>query len=87
MAASAGRRSPHASPCASSRRCWETLNTEQPAQLAWSKSSYSGDEGGVEVAPGGTSYVRDSKERGGPQLVYPRSAWSGFVAGLERGQI
>ncbi|MDI1453634.1 DUF397 domain-containing protein [Streptomyces sp. ATE26] len=66
------------------------MNTEQPAQLTWLKSSYSGDEGGecVEVTPGATSiYVRDSKDRGGPQLAFPWSAWSGFVAGLERGRI
>ncbi|MFI1568752.1 DUF397 domain-containing protein [Streptomyces sp. NPDC020490] len=29
----------------------------------------------------------DSKERGGLQLAFPRSAWSGFVPGLERGRI
>ncbi|MGW5212254.1 DUF397 domain-containing protein [Streptomyces sp. NPDC004051] len=65
------------------------MNTEQPAPLIWLKSSYSGDEGGecVEVAPGpAVIHVRDSKERGGPQLAFPRSAWSGFVAGLRRGR-
>ncbi|MEU6524963.1 DUF397 domain-containing protein [Streptomyces sp. NPDC046924] len=31
-------------------------------------------------------HVRDSKERGGPQLTFPRSAWFGFVAGLGRGR-
>ncbi|GGV79990.1 hypothetical protein GCM10010294_51510 [Streptomyces griseoloalbus] len=63
------------------------MNTEQLAQLTWLKSSYSGDEGGecVEVAPATTViHVRDSKERGGPQLAFPRRAWYGFVAGLGR---
>ncbi|MEV0690840.1 DUF397 domain-containing protein [Streptomyces sp. NPDC050388] len=63
------------------------MNTEQPAQLTWLKSSYSGDEGGecVEVAPDATVIrVRDSKEHGGPRLAFARSAWSGFVAGLGR---
>ncbi|MFI5571494.1 DUF397 domain-containing protein [Streptomyces sp. NPDC051740] len=63
------------------------MNTEQPTQLNWFKSSYSGDEGGecVEVATDATAiHVRDSKERGGPQLAFARSAWTGFVADLGR---
>lgn len=63
------------------------MNTEQSAQLNWFKSSYSGDEGGecVEIAADAAAiHVRDSKERGGPRLAFTRSAWSGFVAGLER---
>ncbi|CAL9658123.1 DUF397 domain-containing protein [Streptomyces sp. enrichment culture] len=66
------------------------MSTEQPARLDWFKSSYSSGEGGacVEVAPGTTAiHVRDSKERGGPQLAFPRSAWSGFLADLGRGRI
>jgi hypothetical protein len=48
----------------------------------WSKSSYSG--GGndcVEVAQNlaGVVAVRDSKNPGGPALVFPRSAWRLFV--------
>ncbi|MEW2292871.1 DUF397 domain-containing protein [Streptomyces sp. NPDC006743] len=63
------------------------MNIEQPAQLKWFKSSYSGDEGGecVEIAADATViHVRDSKERGGPQLAFARSAWAGFVADLGR---
>ncbi|WP_112466902.1 DUF397 domain-containing protein [Streptomyces triticisoli] len=63
------------------------MNTEQSTQLNWFKSSYSGDEGGecIEVAADATAIrVRDSKERGGPQLAFARSAWSGFVADLGR---
>lgn len=63
------------------------MNIEQSTQLTWFKSSYSGDEGGecVEVAADPTAiHVRDSKERGGPRLAFARSAWSGFVASLER---
>ncbi|MBU6534661.1 DUF397 domain-containing protein [Streptomyces sp. NPDC057245] len=66
------------------------MNTEQPARLDWFKSSYSSGEGGacVEVASHTTAiHVRDSKERGGPQLAFPRSAWSGFLADLGRGRI
>ena len=63
------------------------MNAEQSAQLRWSKSSYSGDEGGecVEIASDALAiHVRDSKERGGPRLAFARSAWAGFVAGLGR---
>ncbi|MEU7296603.1 DUF397 domain-containing protein [Streptomyces exfoliatus] len=63
------------------------MNTEQPVQLNWFKSTYSGDEGGecVEVATDRAAiHVRDSKERGGPQLAFARDAWAGFVADVGR---
>ncbi|MDN3272345.1 DUF397 domain-containing protein [Streptomyces sp. MA15] len=63
------------------------MNIQQPNELRWFKSTYSGGDGGecVEIAPGATAiHVRDSKERGGPRLAFTRSAWSGFVAGLGR---
>ncbi|MBZ6104093.1 DUF397 domain-containing protein [Streptomyces olivaceus] len=66
------------------------MSTEQPTRLSWFKSTYSSGEGGecVEVAPGSTAiHVRDSKEPGGPQLAFPRSAWSGFLSDLGRGRI
>lgn len=65
------------------------MNTERPIGLTWFKSTYSGDEGGecVEVAADrSTIHVRDSKERGGPQLAIARDAWAGFVADLGRGR-
>ncbi|MEV8550080.1 DUF397 domain-containing protein [Streptomyces glaucescens] len=63
------------------------MNVQQPDELHWFKSTYSGGDGGecVEVAADATAiHVRDSKERGGPRLAFTRSAWSGFVAGLGR---
>ncbi|CAL9355369.1 DUF397 domain-containing protein [Streptomyces sp. enrichment culture] len=63
------------------------MNAERPARLDWFKSSYSSGEGGacVEVAADpALIHVRDSKERRGPCLAFARSAWAGFVAGLER---
>ncbi|MFJ9665017.1 DUF397 domain-containing protein [Streptomyces sp. NPDC101219] len=63
------------------------MNTERSMHLTWFTSSYSGDEGGecVEVAADlALILVRDSKERRGPCLAFARSAWAGFVAGLER---
>ncbi|MFE2188066.1 DUF397 domain-containing protein [Streptomyces sp. NPDC059455] len=52
--------------------------------MDWRKSSYSGGEGGacIEVAAcrPGTVHVRDSKNTDGPNLTFPASAWSDFVA-------
>ncbi|MFE2456433.1 DUF397 domain-containing protein [Streptomyces sp. NPDC059402] len=56
---------------------------EQPDELAWFKSSYSGTSGGdcVEVAAGaGAVYVRDSKAAAdGPVLRDGRDEWAAFV--------
>jgi hypothetical protein len=65
------------------------VTTESPR---WSKSSYS-DNGGncVEVAANlvssrGLVPVRDSKNPGGPVLVFPADAFSTFVAAVARGE-
>ncbi|MFF9048360.1 DUF397 domain-containing protein [Streptomyces parvulus] len=61
------------------------MSSEQPTQLSWFKSTYSSGEGGecVEVAANGTAVrVRDSKERGGPQLTFTRGVWAVFVADI-----
>ncbi|MFE4452483.1 DUF397 domain-containing protein [Streptomyces sp. NPDC056796] len=63
-----------------------TARTTESA-LLWSKSSYSGAEGGqcVEVAESpGTVHVRDSKQTDGPVLTVGARAWSGFL-GLAAG--
>ncbi|MET8217846.1 DUF397 domain-containing protein [Streptomyces hirsutus] len=56
---------------------------EQPEELVWFKSSYSGTSGGdcVEVAAGASAvYVRDSKAvGGGPVLRVGRGEWAVFV--------
>ncbi|MQS16962.1 DUF397 domain-containing protein [Streptomyces kaniharaensis] len=52
------------------------------AELAWFKSSYSGNEGAecIEVAETlGAIHVRDSKDRSGPQLAFEPAAWKAFV--------
>ncbi|WP_433571711.1 DUF397 domain-containing protein [Streptomyces sp. CA-251247] len=55
---------------------------------AWRKSTYSGGDGAdcLEVADStpGIVPVRDSKNNGGPELVFRAAAWSAFVAGLQR---
>jgi Domain of unknown function (DUF397) len=54
----------------------------------WKKSSYSGNTGDcVEVA--GTLEgvaVRDSKDRGGPELEFSPENWRGFLADIKAGR-
>ncbi|MCC5473696.1 DUF397 domain-containing protein [Streptomyces barringtoniae] len=59
-------------------------------ELAWFKSSYSGDSSGdcIEVATSPTTiHVRDSKNTPGPQLALSPAPWAEFVAfaGRDRG--
>jgi hypothetical protein len=52
----------------------------------WRKSSYSNGEGGscVEVADNFSVVpVRDSKNPGGPALVFPAAGWTSFVAAVK----
>jgi hypothetical protein len=55
----------------------------------WRKSSYSGTNGGqcVEVAQNlpGIVAVRDSKDPGGPALVFTTDEWRAFVSGARAG--
>ncbi|MFF3014025.1 DUF397 domain-containing protein [Streptomyces sp. NPDC057939] len=63
------------------------MSTEQPIELKWFKSSHSSGEGGecVEVAAARAAvHVRDSKERGGPQLAFKPDDWACFVADVGR---
>lgn len=63
------------------------------SRLAWRKSSYSGANGScVEVAPLGDDAaeqglvaVRDSKDQGGPALVFTPGQWRAFAAGIKDG--
>ncbi|MCK2219944.1 DUF397 domain-containing protein [Actinomadura sp. ATCC 31491] len=52
----------------------------------WRKSSFSGDNGGecVEVAelPDAVA-VRDSKDPGGPKLLFTPAEWDAFLAGVK----
>ena len=56
----------------------------------WRKSSYSGTNGGncVEVAqnlPGAVA-VRDSKDPGGPKLIFTPGEWDAFTTGVKGGE-
>ncbi|MGY3518168.1 protein of unknown function [Micromonospora haikouensis] len=58
------------------------------ANVTWRKSSRSSANGSdcVEVAEISSALaVRDSKDPGGPALLFDRDAWSSFVVGLRRG--
>lgn len=61
------------------------------ASAEWRTSSHSGGNGGncVEVArnlPGAVA-VRDSKDRGGPVLVFPASTWRAFIRAAARREL
>jgi hypothetical protein len=63
---------------------------DQLIRVQWRKSSHSTGTGGncVEVAqrrPGAVA-VRDSKDRGGPELAFSDRAWSQFVRRIKNGE-
>ncbi|KKK04754.1 DUF397 domain-containing protein [Micromonospora sp. HK10] len=62
----------------------------QLAGAAWRKSTRSQTSNCVEVAPLRTGpaavALRDSKDRGGPVLLFNRAGWLGFIAGAKNGQ-
>ncbi|WP_455357191.1 DUF397 domain-containing protein [Streptomyces sp. SYSU K217416] len=64
-------------------------STDVAPEGAWFKSSYSSDGTGncVEAAHLPTEVgVRDSKDKQGPALVFPRFSWSAFVASIRDGE-
>lgn len=64
------------------------MSTPELSGAAWRTSSRStGDQACVEVTvvPGRVG-VRDSKDRSGPALLIPPSAWRAFLGDLQRGE-
>ncbi|MGW6415270.1 DUF397 domain-containing protein [Streptomyces sp. NPDC055055] len=61
------------------------------SDATWRKSSYSNPDGGacVEVSDDFAAVVpvRDSKDLGGPVLVFSACGWSSFVAALKGWQL
>ncbi|MEU4902412.1 DUF397 domain-containing protein [Streptomyces sp. NPDC022067] len=61
--------------------------TPDLSTVAWRKSSYSNNDGGmcVEVADSlpGIVPVRDSKNPDGPVLIFSNDSWSTFIATLK----
>jgi hypothetical protein len=57
------------------------------SRAAWRKSTRSGTNGCVEVAFVDSNVaVRDSKEQGGPVLVFSAHEWEAFVGGVRSGE-
>ncbi|MER8103769.1 DUF397 domain-containing protein [Kitasatospora sp. NPDC094016] len=66
------------------------MDTVDLTGAVWFKSTRSnGQSACVEVAilSDGIVPVRDSKDPGGPALVFPADAWTAFVAALKGGEI
>ncbi|MGW1680022.1 DUF397 domain-containing protein [Saccharopolyspora sp. NPDC002376] len=66
------------------RKSSRSGSTSNCVEVAWPKSSYSnGAQNCVEVAlEPEVVGVRDSKDRDGAVLAFPRSQWVAFVSGL-----
>ncbi|MER7890512.1 DUF397 domain-containing protein [Micromonospora sp. NPDC094482] len=60
------------------------------ADAPWRKSTRSQTSNCVEVAPLGSGpsavALRDSKDQGGPVLLFNRAGWLGFITGAKKGQ-
>jgi hypothetical protein len=57
------------------------------SSAVWRKSTFSGTNGCVEVAfVQGWVGVRDSKDRGGPVLVFTGHEWEAFLSGARSGE-
>jgi len=61
------------------------------SRAEWRKATYSGNGGAscVEVASNLPSLVavRDSKDRGGPALLFTPAEWAAFTAALKTGRL
>jgi Domain of unknown function (DUF397) len=57
------------------------------SNAVWRKSTRSGSNGCVEVAfVQGQVAVRDSKQHGGPVLVFTAHEWDAFLSGVRAGE-
>lgn len=57
------------------------------SSAVWRKSTFSGTNGCVEVAfVQGQVAVRDSKQRGGPVLMFTTHEWEAFLSGARAGE-
>lgn len=62
---------------------------DNPNELQWHKSSYSGHEGScVEVAKDGDGgrWVRDTKDRSRPAHRFTAAEWDAFIRGVKDGE-
>ncbi|KJS59600.1 DUF397 domain-containing protein [Streptomyces rubellomurinus] len=66
------------------------MDTVDLTEAVWFKSSRSnGQSACVEVAflNSGIVPVRDSKDPGGPALVFPADAWTTFITAVKTGEL
>jgi hypothetical protein len=67
------------------------ITNSSAAGFAWTKSSYSGNQGDcLEVAHGAIPAalpVRDSKRPAGPAVVFSDTHWGVFVDAVKRGDV
>ncbi|MFE7526960.1 DUF397 domain-containing protein [Kitasatospora sp. NPDC057542] len=68
--------------------CVEVAEVVAVPEGEWRKSSYSGQGGNCLEAQtrSAAMAVRDSKEPGGPALVFAADAWASFLAGVKSGE-
>jgi hypothetical protein len=63
------------------------VSEPEHGSLAWRKSSASADGGCVEIAVAPESvYVRNARDRGGPELKFLHHEWAAFLAGVHNGE-
>lgn len=61
--------------------------TANLSSVAWQRSTYCNHSSCVEVALLDNQVaVRDSKDAGGPVLLFSREEWTAFLAGAGRGE-
>ncbi|WP_030490440.1 DUF397 domain-containing protein [Micromonospora chokoriensis] len=67
-----------------------SVSAHSLADAPWRTSTRSQTSNCVEVAPLATGpsavALRDSKDRGGPVLLFNRAGWLGFISGAKKGQ-
>lgn len=66
------------------------MSNEELSKAVWRKSTLSGGNGGscVEVASLATGRfgVRDTKDRGGPALIFTSPGWHAFIGSIKNGE-
>ncbi|MCC4322326.1 DUF397 domain-containing protein [Streptomyces malaysiensis] len=83
-----GRRIRASGPGEGKEKAMTTMTVIPPADEGWFKSSFSQNAAGcVEVRfAAGLSYVRSTRDRGGPMVTFTRVEWEAFLLGAWNGE-